>query len=88
MAQLEALEAITTFCFLADDIQNTVDELGALGIMALGPIVACTSLSEDKVVWTERESLLFTEMHPNSGVPPPCQRASTKLAPASKEWKG
>ena len=53
MAQLEALEAITTFCFLADDIQNTVDELGALGIMALGPIVACTSLSEDKVVWTE-----------------------------------
>jgi len=50
---LETLEAIATFGFLSDDIEDGVNELGTFGVMTLGPVVTGTSLSEDEVVWSE-----------------------------------
>mmetsp|Transcript_16305 Transcript_16305/g.45255 ORF Transcript_16305/g.45255 Transcript_16305/m.45255 type:complete len:405 (-) Transcript_16305:70-1284(-) len=54
MAQLETLQAIATLGLLADDVQDGVDELRALSIVALGPIVARTALSEHEVVRAEK----------------------------------
>jgi len=53
VADLESLEAVATLGFLPDNVQNGVDELGALGVVTLGPVVASPRLSEDKVVWAE-----------------------------------
>ena len=53
MGELEALKAVTALSLLADDIENRVDELSSLCVMSLGPVVAGTRLSEDKVVWAE-----------------------------------
>merc|ERR1712029_328015 len=53
VGDLESLEAVTTFSFLSDDIEDGVDELGSLGVVTLGPVVTSTSLSEDEVVWSE-----------------------------------
>ena len=38
---------------LAHDVKDGVDELGALGVVALGPVVAGASLAEDEVVRAE-----------------------------------
>ncbi|BAS85603.1 Os03g0661250, partial [Oryza sativa Japonica Group] len=38
---------------LADDVEDGVDELGALGVVALGPVVAGAGLAEDEVVGAE-----------------------------------
>jgi hypothetical protein len=51
--QLEALEAVAILTLLADDVEDRVDEFGALGVMTLGPIVAGARLPEDKIVGTE-----------------------------------
>merc|ERR1711937_443132 len=51
VGQLEALEAIAGLGLLADDVKDGIDELGALGVVALGPVVTSASLAEDKVVW-------------------------------------
>jgi len=61
---LETLEAIATFSFLSDDIEDGVDELGTFGVMALGPVVTGTGLSEDEVVWSEE----LTEWTGSDGV--------------------
>ena len=53
VGELEALEAVAAFGLLADDVQDGVDELGALGVVALGPVVTGARLSEDKVVGAE-----------------------------------
>merc|ERR1711934_925170 len=53
VAELEALEAIARLSLLADDIEHRIDELSALGVVSLGPIVSGASLSEDKVVGAE-----------------------------------
>lgn len=53
VGDLETLEAVATFGFSADDVQNLVDKLGTLSVMTLGPVVSGTGLSEDEVVWTE-----------------------------------
>ena len=53
VGDLESLEAIATFGFLSDDIEDGVDELGTLGVVTLGPVVTGTSLSENEVVWSE-----------------------------------
>ena len=37
---LEALEAVAGLGLLADDVEDRVDELGALGVVALGPVVS------------------------------------------------
>jgi hypothetical protein len=50
---LETLEAITTFGFLSDDIQNGIDEFGTFSVMSLGPIVSGSGLAEDEVVGSE-----------------------------------
>mmetsp|Transcript_78078 Transcript_78078/g.155161 ORF Transcript_78078/g.155161 Transcript_78078/m.155161 type:complete len:543 (+) Transcript_78078:117-1745(+) len=49
----EALEAVAALGLLADDVEDGVDELGALGVVALGPVVAGARLAEDKVVRAE-----------------------------------
>merc|ERR1712195_122279 len=56
VGNLESLEAIAALSFLADDIEDGVDELGAFGVMSLGPVVSGTGLSEDKVVGAEELS--------------------------------
>uniref|UniRef100_J3LTD8 Uncharacterized protein n=1 Tax=Oryza brachyantha TaxID=4533 RepID=J3LTD8_ORYBR len=38
---------------LADDVEHGVDELGALGVVALSPVVAGAGLPEDEVVGAE-----------------------------------
>ena len=49
----EALEAVAALGLLADDVKDGVDELGALGVVALGPVVARARLAEDEVVRAE-----------------------------------
>jgi hypothetical protein len=53
VSDLEALEAIATLSFLADDVEDGVDELSTFGIVTLGPVVTSTSLTEDEVVGSE-----------------------------------
>mmetsp|Transcript_58489 Transcript_58489/g.137358 ORF Transcript_58489/g.137358 Transcript_58489/m.137358 type:complete len:401 (+) Transcript_58489:252-1454(+) len=50
---LEALEAIARLRLLAHNVKNRVDQLSALSVMALGPVVAGARLSKDKVVRAE-----------------------------------
>merc|ERR1719291_1452741 len=49
----EALEAVAALCLLADDVKHGVDQLGALRVVALGPVVARARLAEDEVVRAE-----------------------------------
>jgi proteasome assembly chaperone (PAC2) family protein len=56
VGNLESLEAIAAFGFLADNIEDGVNELGTLGVMSLGPVVTGAGLSEDKVVGAEELS--------------------------------
>ncbi len=51
---LEALQAVAALGLLADDVEDRVDELGALGVVALGPVVAGAGLAEDEVVRAEK----------------------------------
>ena len=64
MGDLETLEAIATFGFLSDDIEDGVDKLGSLGVVTLGPVVTGTGLSEDEVVGSEE----LTERSGSDGV--------------------
>jgi len=64
VGDLESLEAIATFGFLSDDIEDGVDELSTFGIVTLGPVVTGTSLSENEVVWSEE----LTEWSSSDGV--------------------
>ena len=41
---------------LSDDVEDGVDQLCAFGVVALSPVVACTSLAEDEVVRSEELS--------------------------------
>merc|ERR1711959_698708 len=53
VGELEALEAIAGLGLLADDVKDGIDELGALSVVALGPVVTGSGLAEDKVVGAE-----------------------------------
>jgi hypothetical protein len=53
VGQLEPLKAVAALGLLADDIEDGVHELGALCVVALGPVVSGTRLSEDEVVRAE-----------------------------------
>ena len=53
VGELESLHAVAGLGLLADDVEDGVDELGALGVVALGPVVAGPGLAEDEVVGTE-----------------------------------
>jgi hypothetical protein len=50
---LESLKAITAFGLTTNDVKDLVNQLSTLGVMALGPIVSSTGLTEDKVIRTE-----------------------------------
>jgi hypothetical protein len=47
------LEAVAVLGLLAHDVEHGVDELGALGVVALGPVVAGAGLAEDEIVGAE-----------------------------------
>ena len=53
VSELEALHAVAGLGLLANDVEDGVDELGTLGVVALGPVVAGAGLTEDEVVGTE-----------------------------------
>lgn len=44
VSHLETLQTVAVLGLLADDIHDRVDELGALGVVTLGPVVASTRL--------------------------------------------
>lgn len=48
---LESLETIASLCFSSDDVEDRVDELGALCVVAFCPVITCTRLTENKVVY-------------------------------------
>jgi hypothetical protein len=56
VGNLESLEAIATFSFLSDNIEDRVDKLSSLSVVTLGPVVTGSGLSEDEVVWSEELS--------------------------------
>merc|ERR1712159_754818 len=56
VGDLETLEAVTTFSFLSDDIQDGVDEFSTFSVVTLGPVVTSTSLAENEVVGSEELS--------------------------------
>ena len=51
--ELEALQAVARLGLLAHDVKDGVDELGALGVVALGPVVAGARLAEHEVIRAE-----------------------------------
>ena len=53
MCELESLKAVAALSLLSDDIEDGVDELSSLCVVALGPVVSGARLAEDEVVWTE-----------------------------------
>ena len=54
VSDLETLEAITTFSFFSNNVKNGVNKFSTFGVMSLSPIVTSTSLSENKVIWSEK----------------------------------
>ena len=53
VGDLETLEAIARFGFLADNVQHGVDQFSTFGVVTLGPVVTSTRLTKDKVVRAE-----------------------------------
>jgi hypothetical protein len=47
------LETVAVIGLLADDVEHGVDELGALSVVPLGPVVACAGLAKHEVVRAE-----------------------------------
>merc|ERR1711935_485692 len=64
VGDLETLEAIATFGFFTDNIEDGVDEFSTFGVMSLGPVVTGTGLSEDEVIGSEE----LTERSSTDGV--------------------
>lgn len=56
VADLESLEAVSAFSFLANDIEDGLDELSSFCVVSLGPVVTSTILSKDEVVRSEQSS--------------------------------
>ena len=56
MGELESLQAVAAFGLLADHIEHRIDQLGALSVVALRPVVARTALTEHEVVRAEQLS--------------------------------
>jgi hypothetical protein len=64
VGDLETLEAIATFSFLSDDVEDGVDEFSTFSVVTLGPVVTSTGLTEDEVVRSEE----LTEGASSNGV--------------------
>lgn len=56
VGDLETLEAVAAFSLTADNIEDLVDQLGTLSVMALCPVVTSTRLAKNEVVGTEQLS--------------------------------
>jgi hypothetical protein len=50
VSKLETLEAVAVLSFLANDIEDRVDEFSSLSVMSFGPVVSCSGLTENDVV--------------------------------------
>jgi proteasome assembly chaperone (PAC2) family protein len=64
VGDLETLEAITTFGFFSNDVEDGVNELSTLSVVTLGPVVTSTSFTEDEVIGSEE----LTERSSTDGV--------------------
>merc|ERR1719394_466155 len=53
VGNLEALDVARALSLLTDDIDGLLDDLGALGVVALGPVVARAGVSEHEVIGLE-----------------------------------
>ena len=53
VGDLEALEAVAALSLATNDIDDIVNELSTLSVVALGPVVTSTGLAENEVVGTE-----------------------------------
>ena len=53
MGNLEALKAVTAFSLLSYDIKDGVNKFGTFSVVAFGPVVSSTGLSENEVVRSE-----------------------------------
>merc|ERR1711971_1123519 len=53
VSQLETLETVTLLALPPDHVQDAVHELGPLGVVTLGPVVAGPGLAEHEVVRSE-----------------------------------
>jgi hypothetical protein len=53
VGDLKPLEAVRAFSFATDDVEDLVNKLGTLGIVALGPVVSGARLAGYEVVGTE-----------------------------------
>ncbi len=54
MGELEALQAVAALSLLADNVEDGVNKLSTLGVVALGPVIAGPRLSKDEVVRAEQ----------------------------------
>jgi hypothetical protein len=54
VGDLEALQAVAALSLLPHNVEDGVDELGALSVVALSPVVSGSGLSEHKVVGSEQ----------------------------------
>jgi hypothetical protein len=64
VGDLETLKTVAALGLTTNNIKDLVDKLGTLSIMALGPVVSCTRLSENEVIGTEE----LTEWTGTNGV--------------------
>jgi hypothetical protein len=64
VGDLETLEAIATFGFFSNDVEDGVDEFSSFGIVTFSPVVSCSGLSENEVVW----SVELTEWSSSDGI--------------------
>jgi hypothetical protein len=53
MANLETLETVTSFSFFSNNIEYWINKFSTFSVVTFGPVVTGTSLSENKVVWSE-----------------------------------
>ena len=53
VCQLKSLKTVTALCFFPHHIKNRVNQFSALCVVSLGPVVTCSRLSENKIVWSE-----------------------------------
>ena len=53
VGELKPLKAIARLSLLSHNIEHTIDEFSAFGVVTFGPVVSGSGLSENEVVWSE-----------------------------------
>jgi len=56
VGDLESLEAVASFGFFSDNVEDGVDEFSSFGVVSFGPVVSGSGLSEDEVIGSEELS--------------------------------